>query len=125
MNNHHRKIGRLLLKKIHHALSLVNSMSIKGQKLRDKTICPIALREPRFPVYGNLPSFSFANLVQLSCSYAYSDEMGEESDDEAQSLCRGSPKGDIGLVKQDRKEKNLDSDDVFNPEDEMEEDKRE
>ena len=64
MNNHHRKIGRLLLKKI-LTLSLVNSMSIKGQKLRDKTVCPRALREPRFPVYGNVPSFSFANLVQL------------------------------------------------------------
>ncbi|XP_057493219.1 uncharacterized protein LOC130778730 [Actinidia eriantha] len=62
---------------------------------------------------------------QSSQRYAYSDEMGEDSDDEAQSLCRGSPKGDISLVIQDRKEKNLDSDDVFNHEDEMEEDKRE
>ncbi|XP_057464907.1 uncharacterized protein LOC130754683 [Actinidia eriantha] len=62
---------------------------------------------------------------QSSQRYAYSDEMGEESDDEAQSLCRGSPKGDVSLVKQDRKEKNLDSDDVFHSEDEMEEDKRE
>lgn len=52
--------------------------------------------------------------------------MGDESDDdEAQSLCKGSPKGDISLVKQDRKEKNGESADVSDLEDEMEEDKRE
>ncbi|XP_058191833.1 uncharacterized protein LOC131308824 [Rhododendron vialii] len=63
---------------------------------------------------------------QSSQRYAYSDEMGDESDDdEAQSLCKGSPKGDISLVKQDRKEKNGESADVSDLEDEMEENKRE
>ena len=56
-------------------------------------------------------------------SYAYSGEMVEEFDEEeAQSLCRGSPKGDISLVKQERKEKNVENNDI---EDDAEEDKRE
>ncbi|XAR53119.1 hypothetical protein NMG60_11021532 [Bertholletia excelsa] len=62
---------------------------------------------------------------QSSQRYAYSDEMGEESDDEAQSLCRGTPKGDISLVKQDKNEKNAGDADDFNLEDDLEEDKRE
>lgn len=64
---------------------------------------------------------------QSSQRYAYSEEVGEDSDDdEAQSLCKGSPEGDINLVKQDRKEKNGESADVSSDvEDEMEEGKRE
>ncbi|XP_059653412.1 uncharacterized protein LOC132300392 [Cornus florida] len=63
---------------------------------------------------------------QSSQRYAYSDEVGEEHDDEeAQALCRGTPKGDVSLVKQERKEKNIDSAEVFVLEDEPEEDKRE
>lgn len=51
---------------------------------------------------------------QSSQRYAYSDEKGEEFDDEeTQSLTRGKPEGDISLAKQD------------NLEDEEEEDKRE
>ncbi|CAK9151198.1 unnamed protein product [Ilex paraguariensis] len=43
---------------------------------------------------------------QSSQRYAYSDKNGGDSDDEeSQSLCRETPKGDISLVKQDRKEK--------------------
>ncbi|KAL7199952.1 hypothetical protein ACSBR2_022124 [Camellia fascicularis] len=58
--------------------------------------------------------------------YTYSDVMEEElDDDEAQSLCRGTPKGDLSLVKQERKEKDVDSTDVSNLEDGPEEDKRE
>ncbi|KAA8536522.1 hypothetical protein F0562_029000 [Nyssa sinensis] len=60
---------------------------------------------------------------QSSQRYAYSEELGEEhEDEEAQSLCRGTPKGDISLVKQERKEKNVESADL---EDDAEEDKRE
>ncbi|GMP39211.1 hypothetical protein CsSME_00010141 [Camellia sinensis var. sinensis] len=64
---------------------------------------------------------------QSSQRYAYSDKMREESDDdEAQSLCRESPNGDINLVKVERKEKNAESTDVFNLEDDdSEEDKGE
>ncbi|XP_028088626.1 transmembrane protein 87A-like [Camellia sinensis] len=64
---------------------------------------------------------------QSSQRYAYSDKMREESDDdEAQSLCRESPNGDINLVKVQRKEKNAESTDVFNLEDDdSEEDKGE
>ncbi|CAL5358412.1 unnamed protein product [Camellia sinensis] len=58
--------------------------------------------------------------------YTYSDVMEEElDDDEAQSLCGGTPKGDLSLVKQERKEKDVDSTDVSNLEDGPEEDKRE
>ncbi|KAL6964356.1 hypothetical protein U1Q18_035411 [Sarracenia purpurea var. burkii] len=63
---------------------------------------------------------------QSSQRYAYSEATGEESDDdEAQSLCKGSPKGDLGLVKLDRREKNGERDEVFDVEDDTEEDKRE
>ncbi|GMQ01789.1 hypothetical protein CsSME_00048304 [Camellia sinensis var. sinensis] len=59
-------------------------------------------------------------------SYTYSDVMEEQlDDDEAQSLCGGTPKGDLSLVKQERKEKDVDSTDVSNLEDGPEEDKRE
>ncbi|CAL2236240.1 unnamed protein product [Prunus armeniaca] len=53
--------------------------------------------------------------------YAYSEEVGEESDDEeSQSLTRGKPEGDIGLVKQENSGSTEDLD-----EDDSEEDKRE
>ncbi|KAL7227845.1 hypothetical protein ACSBR1_022677 [Camellia fascicularis] len=79
-------------------------------------------REPTFPVDGNMPLF-FTHLLYLLCSYTYSDVMEEElDDDEAQSLCRGTPKGDLSLVKQERKEKDVDSTDVSNLEDGPEED---
>ncbi|KAF8411820.1 hypothetical protein HHK36_004379 [Tetracentron sinense] len=55
--------------------------------------------------------------------YAYSDEVGEEFDDEeAQSLTRGAPEGDISLVKQ---EKNVGDNGVSDLENDTEEDKRE
>ncbi|KAM1392412.1 hypothetical protein ACFX2I_019991 [Malus domestica] len=58
---------------------------------------------------------------QSSQRYAYSDEVGEESDDEeSQSLTRGKPEGDISLVKQE----NIDNAKDFD-EDDTEEDKRE
>ncbi|EEF33774.1 transmembrane protein 87B [Ricinus communis] len=61
---------------------------------------------------------------QSSQRYAYSEELGEESDDEeAQSLTRGKSDGDISLV--EKKEKNAGSTDVFDQENETEEDKRE
>ncbi|KAL8027423.1 hypothetical protein ABFX02_14G094400 [Erythranthe guttata] len=42
---------------------------------------------------------------QSSQRYAYMDNKGEETDDEeAESLCRETPKGSIGLVEQDRKD---------------------
>ncbi|KAK3001590.1 hypothetical protein RJ639_022441 [Escallonia herrerae] len=60
---------------------------------------------------------------QSSQRYAYSEVTGEESDDEAsQSLCRGSPTGDVSLVKQERREK---SDEGSDLEEAAEEDKRE
>lgn len=56
--------------------------------------------------------------------YAYSEEVGEEFDDEeAQSLTRGKTDGDISLV--EKKEKNVGSPGDFDQEDETEEDKRE
>ncbi|KAJ9174599.1 hypothetical protein P3X46_013234 [Hevea brasiliensis] len=58
---------------------------------------------------------------QSSQRYAYSEEVGEESDDEeAHSLTRGKTDGDISLV--EKKEKNAGTTDVY---DETEEDKRE
>lgn len=56
--------------------------------------------------------------------YAYSEEVGEESDDEeAHSLTRGKSDGDIGLV--EKKVQNGGTTDVYDQEDETEEDKRE
>ncbi|XP_010245901.1 PREDICTED: transmembrane protein 87B [Nelumbo nucifera] len=60
---------------------------------------------------------------QSSQRYAYSEEVGDEFDDEeAQSLTRVAPEGDLSLVKQD---KNVGNNGVFNVEDDTEEDKRE
>lgn len=56
---------------------------------------------------------------QSSQRYAYSEEKGGDSDDdEAQALCRGTPKGDISLVNQERRD---DNSDVLDLEDEFEE----
>ncbi|KAF2319704.1 hypothetical protein GH714_018106 [Hevea brasiliensis] len=61
---------------------------------------------------------------QSSQRYAYSEEVGEESDDEeAHSLTRGKSDGDISLI--EKKEKNARTTDVFDQEDETEEEKRE
>ena len=54
--------------------------------------------------------------------YAYSEEVGEESDEEAHSLTSRKGEGDISLVKQ---EKNVGTNDDFEQEDDEEEDKRE
>ena len=55
-------------------------------------------------------------MTSFICRYAYSEEKGEEFDDEeTQSLTRGMPEGDISLAKQDNNSE----------EDEEEEDKRE
>ncbi|KAJ0535465.1 putative transmembrane protein GPR107/GPR108 [Helianthus annuus] len=43
---------------------------------------------------------------QSSQRYAYSEEKGEDSDEETEALNSGSPKGDISLVKKERREKN-------------------
>ncbi|KAK8582635.1 hypothetical protein V6N13_069407 [Hibiscus sabdariffa] len=60
---------------------------------------------------------------QSSQRYAYSEDVGEEYDDEeAQSLTRGQSDGDVGLVKQERNNGNAGASDH---EDETEEDKRE
>lgn len=66
------------------------------------------------------------------CSYAYSEEKGEEFEgEEDQLLGSGTPRGDIGLVKQERKDKNVKgTTHVFDQEEEeeeedSEEDKRE
>ncbi|OMO92067.1 Transmembrane receptor, eukaryota [Corchorus olitorius] len=60
---------------------------------------------------------------QSSQRYAYSEDMGEEFDDEeAQSLTRGQSDGDVGLVKQERKNGNAG---LSDEEDDSEEDKRE
>ncbi|XVF68103.1 hypothetical protein PTKIN_Ptkin10aG0176300 [Pterospermum kingtungense] len=60
---------------------------------------------------------------QSSQRYAYKEDAGEESDDEeAQSLTRGEPDGDVSLVKQERKNGNAN---VSDEEDDSEEDKRE
>ena len=55
--------------------------------------------------------------------YAYSEEVGEDSDDEeAQSLTRGESDGDLSLVKQ---EKEAGVKESYNGEDDSQEDKRE
>lgn len=62
---------------------------------------------------------------QNSQRYAYSDEVGEEAEEEeAQSLTRGTSEGDFALVKQE-KEISLGSTDVLSAENGPEEDKRE
>ncbi|XP_044490890.1 transmembrane protein 87B [Mangifera indica] len=61
---------------------------------------------------------------QNSQRYAYSDEVGEEYDEETQSLTRGKSEGDLNLVKQEKKETDIGNTDVFD-EDDTEEDKRE
>ncbi|KAJ8647296.1 hypothetical protein MRB53_000319 [Persea americana] len=62
---------------------------------------------------------------QNSQRYAYSDELGEEVDEESVSLTMGTSEGDFSLVKQDKKEKSVGSAEVFSVEDGPEEDKRE
>ncbi|GKC46792.1 hypothetical protein Tco_1064514 [Tanacetum coccineum] len=60
--------------------------------------------------------------------YAYSEERGEDSDgEESEALYSGTPKGDIGLVKQERREKNGQNEDDFDldEDDGAEEGKRE
>ncbi|TYG88162.1 hypothetical protein ES288_A13G273300v1 [Gossypium darwinii] len=60
---------------------------------------------------------------QSSQRYAYSEDVGEEFDDEeAQSLTRGQSNGDVSLVKQEQKNGNAA---ISDEEDESEEDKRE
>ncbi|TYI48903.1 hypothetical protein E1A91_D13G280800v1 [Gossypium mustelinum] len=60
---------------------------------------------------------------QSSQRYAYSEDVGEEFDDEeAQSLTRGQSNGDVSLVKQEQKNGNAG---ISDEEDESEEDKRE
>ena len=63
-------------------------------------------------------------LLPIIHRYAYSEEVGEDSDDEeAHSLTRGKGEGDINLVKQ---EKNVGTNADFEEDDEEEEeDKRE
>ncbi|KAM7250194.1 hypothetical protein ACFE04_022077 [Oxalis oulophora] len=57
---------------------------------------------------------------QTSQRYAYSEQMGDDSEDEeSQSLARGKADGDVSLVKQER------NGDVSDEEDDDEEDKRE
>lgn len=63
---------------------------------------------------------------QSSQRYAYSERAGDESDDEeAVSLTRGKPEGDVSLVKLEKREKDDESNGTFDPEDESEEGKRE
>lgn len=63
--------------------------------------------------------------MHLKTRYAYSDELGEEVDEESVSLTVGTSEGDFALVKQERKEKSVGSTEVFSVEDGPEEDKRE
>ncbi|KAH9751929.1 hypothetical protein WN944_006491 [Citrus x changshan-huyou] len=62
---------------------------------------------------------------QNSQRYAYSEEVGEEYDEETQSLTRGKPEGDLSLVKQEKKEKDAGVTANISDEDDVEEDKRE
>lgn len=63
---------------------------------------------------------------QSSQRYAYSAEAGEDDDEEAQSLTTGAAGGDLGLVKMEKKERNIEHGDAYGLEDgEAEEDKRE
>ncbi|XP_010916550.1 uncharacterized protein [Elaeis guineensis] len=62
---------------------------------------------------------------QSSQRYAYSGETGEDDDEEAQSLTKGTSDGDLGMVKLDKKERSAGHTDAFSLEDEVEEDKRE
>ncbi|KAG9455432.1 hypothetical protein H6P81_008336 [Aristolochia fimbriata] len=57
--------------------------------------------------------------------YAYSEELGDELDEEAQSLTKGSSEGDFSLVKQEKDRSGGGDPDVFILEDQPEEDKRE
>ena len=63
-------------------------------------------------------------ITQTTHRYAYSEEVGEDSDDEeAQSLTKGNSEGDLSLVKQE-KEKNGDAEN-YDQDNDGEEDKRE
>lgn len=62
---------------------------------------------------------------QNSQRYAYSEEVGEEYDEETQSLTRGKPEGDLSLVKQEKKEKDAGIIANISDKDDVEEDKRE
>lgn len=86
-------------------------------------------------IFKLLLDFSVINVISTLfiihlCSifnyirYAYSDEVGEEYDEETQSLTRGKSEGDLNLVKQEKKETDIGNTDVFD-EDDTEEDKRE
>lgn len=76
--------------------------------------------------YGSLGKI--LHVIQLSssllqCRYAYSENLGEESDDEeSQSLTGGKPEGDISLVKLEQKSGGSTGD---SDEEDTEEDKRE
>lgn len=64
--------------------------------------------------------FFLGSLIDVvyNARYAYSDGKGEDSDDEeTESLCKGSPRGDIGLVKMEKKEGVETSDGEDEPED--------
>ncbi|XP_058089661.1 uncharacterized protein LOC131236471 [Magnolia sinica] len=61
---------------------------------------------------------------QSSQRYAYTEEMGEEDLEEAESLTKGTP-GDFALVKQEKKEKGFEKTDSFGADGGLEEDKRE
>lgn len=63
---------------------------------------------------------------QSSQRYAYSDELGEEGDEEeARPLAKGTSEGDFSLVKQEKIEIAAGRTDGFGLEDGPEEDKRE
>lgn len=81
---------------------------------------------PEFKKVGSLlftNSNTFLTFWYLT-RYAYSEEIGEDGDEEAHSLTKWSPDGgDIGLVNTQRKIQN--DDDFDDDEEEMEENKRE
>ncbi|PON49856.1 hypothetical protein PanWU01x14_227550 [Parasponia andersonii] len=57
--------------------------------------------------------------------YAHSKEVGKDSDDEeAQSLIRGKPDGDLSLVKQEKKKKKVRDEESYDEKDNSEEDKK-
>ena len=70
------------------------------------------------------PSYIYQCLAHIfECRYAYSDELGDDADNEEAQLLTRAPEVEIGMVKQERREVDAVDRDVFTLEGEAEEDK--
>ncbi|XP_072973938.1 uncharacterized protein [Typha angustifolia] len=116
------------------AVAVIASVSWIGYEVYFKATDPFSERWQSawiITAFWHILAFSLLAVIcylwapsQSSQRYAYSGEAADDDDEEAQSLTKGSPDGDVGLVKLD-KDRNLDPTTAFSLEDEAEEDKQE